>query len=144
MGFAGGHTPNPSYREVCERATGHAETVEVAYDTRTIDHEAVLRAFFELHDFSKERTNSDGQYRSAIFVLEGEKEGGKQWNTASQMVAFLEENGFAVATELSKISAFYPAESRHQQYCLARGITPKRRDEDRIREILTLFSSQIN
>ncbi|MTB51967.1 peptide-methionine (S)-S-oxide reductase MsrA [Lewinella sp. W8] len=144
VGFAGGHTPNPTYQEVCEQSTGHAETVEVVYDTRIISHEAVLREFFLLHDFSQNRTQSDGQYRSAIFVLEGEKEGLNQWKVAREMMDFLGENGQKVATELTKISAFFAAGSRHQQYCSARGITPKRRDFKKISEILTLFSPQIN
>jgi methionine-S-sulfoxide reductase len=144
VGFAGGHTPNPTYQEVCEKETGHAETVEVVYDTRIISHEAVLCEFFFLHDFSRERTNSDGQYRSAIFVVAGEKEGQRQWNVASEMMDFLAANGLEVATELTKISSFFPADSRHQQYCSARGITPKRRDLKEIREILTLFSPQFN
>lgn len=136
-GFAGGHTEAPTYKQVCAKKTGHAEAVRVVYDLRKLSTRRLLTEFFTLHDFTADRRENGGQYRSAIFP-DGSFSGVRdQENTASDMLAELAAAGYPPATELRRIAAFYPAESRHQQYCSARGIMPKKRAAEKIREILT-------
>ncbi|MBC6995849.1 peptide-methionine (S)-S-oxide reductase MsrA [Neolewinella lacunae] len=137
VGFAGGHLPHPTYRQVCTKTTGHAETVEVTYDIRTLSTADLLTEFFALHDATRNRQDRGGQYRSAIFVLAGDSAGPEQLQTAEASVEKLRQKGYAVQTQIAEITAFYPAESRHQQYCSARGIAPERRDAEEIRKILT-------
>ncbi len=137
VGFAGGHLPHPTYRQVCTKTTGHAETVEVAYDTRTLSTSALLTEFFTLHDATRNRQDRGGQYRSAIFVLGGASATLEQRRIAEASIEKLRQGGYAVHTQLAEISAFYPAESRHQQYCTARGMQPEKREEEEIRKILT-------
>ncbi|OAV43885.1 hypothetical protein A3850_004980 [Lewinella sp. 4G2] len=136
-GFAGGRTPNPSYQQVCTKKTGHAETVEVVFDPRKLSFRRLLTEFFTLHDFTEDRRGNGGQYRSAIFYLEGDRRSMMLARLASMLVNKLEAHGYKIKTGINRIKAFYPAESRHQQYCAARGLTPKRQDSEAIREILT-------
>ena len=133
MGFAGGHLPDPSYHDVCAKDTGHAEVVAVQYDHRLLSTERLLSEFFALHNFEINRGRGTGQYRSAVFSLEDDE----QLTTARRMLNILRKHGYDPATDVEKVSAFYRAEARHQQYCSARGLTPARRDDARIR---TLFS----
>ncbi|MGB3800475.1 MAG: peptide-methionine (S)-S-oxide reductase MsrA [Lewinella sp.] len=137
VGFAGGHTDKPSYRDVCAKDTGHAEIVAVQYDTRILPSEQLLAEFFALHNFEINRGKGTGQYRSAIFSLHEDQ----QLVIARRMLDVLREHGFNPATDVDIVSAFYRAEARHQQYCSARGLTPKRRDDDRIRRLFTLPES---
>lgn len=112
--------------------------MEVVYDLRRLTTRALLREFFTLHDFEKVRDRKGGQYRSAIFTLRKEGAWSRvQCEEARAMVDRLRAAGYAPATEISTINAFYPAESRHQQYCSTRGITPKKREPAAVREILT-------
>lgn len=119
-GFSGGHVPDPGYRLVCTKQTGHAEAVEVVFDNRRISFEVLLRHFFSHHDPSIDRRDRGGQYRSAIFYTSAD-----QRATAQRMLDRLHRTGMQPATELQPLSAFYPAESRHQQYCSARGMSPE-------------------
>ncbi|WP_410503624.1 peptide-methionine (S)-S-oxide reductase MsrA [Lewinella sp. IMCC34183] len=132
VGFAGGHTIDPGYYDVCKKDTGHAEVVAVQYDTRRCTTEALLTEFFALHNFEINRGKGTGQYRSAIFSLSEDE----QLATARRMVATLRARGFDPATDVEVVAAFYRAEPRHQQYCTSRGLTPSRRDDARVREVL--------
>jgi peptide-methionine (S)-S-oxide reductase len=119
VGYAGGHTPNATYREVCSGRTGHTEAVLVAYDPARISLERVLKAFWEGHDPTQGmRQGNDGgtQYRSAIY-----------WTTDAQRevvvasrdayAAALAANGRnPITTELAPAGPFYYAEDYHQQY----------------------------
>lgn len=136
-GFAGGTTPNPTYHEVCTKATGHAEVVEVVYDDNILSTKALLTEFFLLHDFTIDRRSSGGQYRSVIFMTKEENSSLEQEKIALVMLALLREQGHPPATELGWIEAFYPADARHQQYCKSHGITPKRHQMEEVKEILT-------
>jgi peptide-methionine (S)-S-oxide reductase len=119
VGYAGGHTPNATYREVCSGRTGHTEAVLVAYDPAQISLERVLKAFWEGHDPTQGmRQGNDGgtQYRSAIYWT----------NDAQREVVVASRDAYAAAlaangrnpitTELAPAGPFYYAEDYHQQY----------------------------
>ncbi len=123
-GYMGGHTENPTYREVCGKQTGHLETVEVIYDADTVSFETLCKLFFETHD--PEQTNGQGpdigpQYLSAIFTNnEEEKE------IATKLIEQLEEKGMFIATTIKDANehVFYKAEEAHQNYYKLRNGTP--------------------
>lgn len=137
VGFAGGRTENPSYHDVCAKDTGHAEVVAVQYDTRTLPTEQLLAEFFALHNFEIDRGKGSGQYRSAVFSVQDDR----QLQLARRMLATLRAHGFHPATDVGCVPAFYRAEARHQQYCSSRGLTPHRRDDDRIRQLFSRAES---
>lgn len=119
VGYAGGFTPNPTYREVCSGRTGHAEVVLVVFDPERIRYEDLLRVFWENHDPTQgmRQGNDIGtQYRSAIYCVNGEQ---LQAALASR-VSFeprLAEAGYGpVTTDIGPAPAFYYAEDDHQQY----------------------------
>jgi len=114
VGFSGGRTENPTYKQVCTGTTGHAETTEVVYDPSKTSYEQLAKLFFETHDFTQ--VNRQGpdigtQYRSAIFYLNDE-----QKQIAEKLVAQLRQKGFDVKTEITKAGTFWPAEDYHQDY----------------------------
>ncbi len=118
-GYAGGHTPNPTYQEVCSGGTGHNEVVLVVYDPKAVSYEQLLKAFFEAHDPTQgmRQGNDIGtQYRSGIYVAdEGQR---KAAEAALKMYAeALKAKGYpAVTTEIVDAPPFYFAEDYHQQY----------------------------
>ncbi|MDP4189297.1 MAG: bifunctional methionine sulfoxide reductase B/A protein, partial [Bacteroidota bacterium] len=121
-GFIGGHTKNPTYKEVCTHTTGHAEAVRIVFDPSVTNFETVARLFFEIHD----PTQVDGQgpdigdqYRSEIFYLSNE-----QKQTAEKLIKILEQKGYKVATKLTPASTFWPAETYHQKYYEQKGTIP--------------------
>lgn len=134
VGFAGGHTRNPTYEAVCSRATGHAEVVEVEFDPREVTFERLLEVFWDTHNpFRPQSSGPDEghQYRSAIFFTTPEQEA-----TARASAARLEARhpGEAVATEISLATAFQPAEEYRPHYYEKQGIktcSPPRPDPDR-------------
>lgn len=138
-GFAGGHLPAPTYQQVCTKTTGHAEVVEVVYNPVLLSTTALLTEFFTLHDATIDRSGPDGsgQYRSAIFYRIDNSGAEELLTTAQSVIQRLLTADIKVSTQIAPITAFYPADSRHQQYCSARGMSPKKRDSARIREILT-------
>jgi len=115
VGFAGGYKSNPTYEEVCLGKTGHAETVEVEYDEKTITYKDLLKKFFHIHDpTQKNRQGFDigSQYRSAIFYTDKEqKETAEKFMKVEQT-----RHEKEIATELSPFNNFYPAEDYHQKY----------------------------
>jgi methionine-S-sulfoxide reductase len=119
-GFSGGQRADPTYREVCGKQTGHAEVVAVWYDRRRLDPATLLQHFFANHDPGIDRRDNGGQYRSVIAYTTPE-----QQRAATAMVQRLRASGRTVYTEVVPAAAFYPAGSRHQQYCAARGLTPR-------------------
>lgn len=120
VGFTGGHTEQPSYREVCGKQTGHAEAVEVTYDAEQTSFAALARYFFEIHDPTVDRTGKGGQYRSAIFYQDQE-----QHDIALSLIRQLQKLGYEVATRLAPAGTFWEAEERHQKYCQAHGRQPQ-------------------
>lgn len=116
-GYMGGHTLNPSYKDICRGDTGHAEVVQVRFDEAQIAYRDLLEIFFALHDpTQKNRQGNDvgTQYRSAIFYHSPEQKA-----EAESVIAALEaESAFSepIVTEIVAAEVFYPAEDYHQGY----------------------------
>lgn len=117
VGYSGGHTDNPTYRDVCSGATGHAEVCEVDFDPAQISYEQLLQLFFSMHDpttLNRQGPDVGSQYRSAIFYLNDEQ---KQKAEAYKEKLNGEKTfGKPVVTEITPASKFYRAEEYHQQY----------------------------
>ena len=118
-GYAGGHTPNPTYEEVCSGGTGHAEAVLVAFDRDQISYASLLKIFFESHDPTQgmRQGNDIGTaYRSAIYYA-GEEQRQAAESARDMYNDALERAGFpAITTEIVPVGPFYYAEEEHQQY----------------------------
>jgi peptide-methionine (S)-S-oxide reductase len=119
VGYAGGYTPHPTYREVCSGQTGHAEVVRVVYDPKQVDLERLLRTFWESHDPTQgmRQGNDVGtQYRSAVYTSsEAQREAAE--TSARRYQAELDRAGYgAITTEIAAAGPFYFAEEEHQQY----------------------------
>lgn len=114
-GYAGGSTPNPSYKQVCSGTTGHAEVVQVAYDPHQISVEKILETFWEVHDptsLNRQGADTGTQYRSIIL-----------YNSEAQKLAAEKSKAEAqrhfsrpIVTEIVPLRAFYRAEGYHQDY----------------------------
>ena len=119
VGYAGGHTPNPTYEEVCSGLTGHTEVVLVVFDPQQTSYEQLLKVFWEAHNPTQgmRQGNDIGtQYRSAIYCMDDAQ---LQAALASQaqFQLELEKAGFgAITTEIAAAPPFYYAEAYHQQY----------------------------
>jgi peptide-methionine (S)-S-oxide reductase len=118
-GYSGGHTPNPTYEEVCSGSTGHNEVVLVGFDPDRISYEALLKAFWEAHDPTQgmRQGNDVGtQYRSGIYgVDERQRAAAEASRTAYQ--ERLHAAGYGdITTEIVEAGPFYYAEDYHQQY----------------------------
>jgi peptide-methionine (S)-S-oxide reductase len=119
VGYAAGHTPNPTYREVCSGHTGHAEVVLVVFDPQVVGYEALLKIFWEGHDPTQgmRQGNDVGtQYRSGIYYFDTlQRQAAESSRTAYQRM--LTEAGYgAITTEILAAPEFYYAEDYHQQY----------------------------
>jgi peptide-methionine (S)-S-oxide reductase len=113
-GYAGGHVENPTYRQVCTGATGHAELVRVAFDPAVISYADLLRVFFTIHDpttLNRQGADVGTQYRSAIFYTSPEQEA-----AARAAVAEFTPVWGKIVTEISPLEVFYPAEAEHEDY----------------------------
>jgi peptide-methionine (S)-S-oxide reductase len=118
-GYAGGHTPNPTYEEVCSGRTGHTEVVLVVYDPERVTYEELLKVFWENHDPTQgmRQGNDVGtQYRSAVYVFDqAQREAVEASRDAYRPV--LRDAGYGeVSTEIAEAGPFYYAEDYHQQY----------------------------
>ncbi len=114
VGYIGGNVADPTYKEVCTEATGHAEAIEVVFDATKTSFEALTKFFFEIHDPSQHnRQGPDvgSQYRSAIFYFTS-----VQKRIGERLIGVLENQGMSVATVLEPAGPFYPAEEYHQKY----------------------------
>ena len=123
-GYSGGHTENPSYKDVCTDETGHAEVVQVTYDPAKVSFEKLLEVFWTMHDptqVNRQGPDFGSQYRTAIFFHTPEQEA-----TAKKVKAELNASGKfkkPIATEITKAGPFYRAEEYHQKYLEKRGAT---------------------
>ena len=119
VGYAGGHTPNPTYEEVCSGLTGHAEVVLVAFDPQSTTYEEILRLFWEGHDPTQgmRQGNDVGtQYRSAILWSDPAQCAGAESSLSAYQQALSTDGHGTITTELAPLGAFYYAEAYHQQY----------------------------
>ena len=119
VGYMGGHTPNPTYDEVCSGKTGHNEVVKIVYDPNRITAEQLLKIFWEGHDPTqgmRQGNDSGTQYRSAVYYTDQRQEA-LAFETKDLYQQSLNVKGFKpITTEILKAGPFYPAETYHQQY----------------------------
>jgi peptide-methionine (S)-S-oxide reductase len=119
VGYAGGHTPNPTYEETCSGRTGHAEVVLVAYDPTVVTYDQLLTAFWENHDPTQgmRQGNDRGtQYRSAIYTADADQKAAAEASREAYGEALAAARKGGIATEIEPAGPFYYAESYHQQY----------------------------
>lgn len=122
VGYIGGHTEEPTYREVCSDSTGHAEAVEVTFDPEKVSYDTLLDLFWQIHNpttLNRQGPDVGSQYRSAIFYHSPEQE---QMAQASK-ARWQESGRFTqpIVTEIIPAATFYPAEEYHQKYNLKHG-----------------------
>lgn len=116
-GYAGGHLPNPTYREVCGMSTGHAEVVQITFDPQQIPLRELLEVFFTTHDPttpSRQGADVGSQYRSIILYHSPE-----QKQTAEEVINEVSDKKIwaaPIVTEIKPLEAFYQAEPEHMQY----------------------------
>jgi len=116
-GYAGGVVDNPSYEQVCEGTTGHAEVVRILFDDEIVSYKALLEVFFTVHDpttLNRQGADVGTQYRSVIFYHTD-----AQKDVAQALIKELEAKGVwpsPIVTEVNDAQAFYPAERYHQNY----------------------------
>jgi peptide-methionine (S)-S-oxide reductase len=119
VGYAGGYTPNPTYREVCSGQTGHAEVVLVVFDPKRISYERLLKAFWENHDPTQGmRQGGDvgTQYRSAIYWMNQDHRAAPEATRKAYQKSLSEAGHGRITTEILEAPPFYYAEDYHQQY----------------------------
>jgi len=119
VGYQGGHTPNPTYEEVCTGRTGHAEIVKVVFDPKRITLDALLKTFWEEHDPTQgmRQGNDWGtQYRSAIYTTSPEQAAAVEASRKAYAEALAARGMGAITTEIAPAGPFYYAETYHQQY----------------------------
>lgn len=122
VGYIGGHTENPGYREVCTGTTNHAEAVEVEFDPAKVSYDALLDLFWQLHDpttLNRQGPDVGTQYRSAIFYHSPAQEAAAQaskerWQKSGRFPR-------PIVTEITPAETFYSAEEYHQKYNLKNG-----------------------
>jgi len=122
VGYMGGHTSNPTYKEVCTGTTGHVETTEVVFDKSKTSYEDMIKLFFETHDFTQvggQGPDIGDQYRSVIFYTSDE-----QKRIAEKYIGILSEKGYKVATLLLPAPKFWKGEEYHQEYYEKKHGTP--------------------
>jgi peptide-methionine (S)-S-oxide reductase len=116
-GYAGGSVPNPSYKQVCTGATGHAEVTQVSFDPGVIGYRELLEIFFTIHDpttLNRQGADVGTQYRSVIFYHDDQ-----QLKTAREVMAEIQAEGLyrdPLVTQVEPLPVFYPAEDYHQNY----------------------------
>jgi peptide-methionine (S)-S-oxide reductase len=116
-GYAGGTLPDPTYRQVCDGTTGHAEVIQVTFDPQVLSFRELLELFFAIHDpttFNRQGADVGTQYRSAIFYHSAE-----QKQTAEALIAELNAAhiwSWPIVTEVVPFQVFYRAEDYHQEY----------------------------
>jgi peptide-methionine (S)-S-oxide reductase len=119
VGYQGGHTPNPTYEEVCSGQTGHTEAVKVVYDPKVIALETLIKSFWEEHDPTQgmRQGNDVGtQYRSAIYVTTPQQLEIVEKSRAAYADALRRRGLGPITTEIGEAGPFYYAETYHQQY----------------------------
>jgi peptide-methionine (S)-S-oxide reductase len=119
VGYAGGHTPNPTYEEVCSGRTGHTQAVMVVFDPKKISYDRLLKTFWENHDPTQgmRQGNDVGtQYRSAIYTFNDAQRSAADASKAVFQKALSAKRLGQITTEIAPSGPFYFAEDYHQQY----------------------------
>jgi peptide-methionine (S)-S-oxide reductase len=114
-GYIGGHTQNPTYKEVCSDRTGHAEAVEVSFDPAQVSYDELLAVFWKIHDptqVNRQGPDFGSQYRSAIFTHSPEQAAAANASREREQANV----NAPIATQIEPASTFYRAEDYHQRY----------------------------
>lgn len=122
VGYSGGHTDNPTYRQVCSGKTGHIEVLKIDYDGRKVSFEELIRYFFNIHDFEQadgQGNDVGSQYLSLIQYKTPE-----QKTIIQKILTELEQKGYKPVTKLLTETKFWPAEDYHQDYYTKNGQSP--------------------
>jgi len=115
VGYTGGHTENPSYEAVCTHTTGHAEAVELEFNSEQVSYQTLLQQFFRMHDptqLNRQGPDVGDSYRTAIFYLTDEQK------TAAEAARSVAQKNFKepIVTEITAAGSFWPAEDYHQKF----------------------------
>ena len=119
VGYAGGHTPNPSYEEVCAGRTGHNEVVRVVFDPASVDYDDLLQRFWESHDPTqgmRQGNDVGAQYRSGIYFASAAQQTAALASRDAYQAALSAAGRDRITTEIREAPEFYYAEDYHQQY----------------------------
>jgi peptide-methionine (S)-S-oxide reductase len=121
VGYTGGHTPKPTYRDVCSHTTGHAEVVKVEFDPAVVSYDQLLDIFWAEHDptqLNRQGPDVGDQYRSVIFYQSPEQEAAAKASLEAHRPNFRRP----IATQIVPAEPFHMAEEYHQQYLAKRGM----------------------
>lgn len=121
VGYTGGTTKDPTYEDVCMHTTGHAEALQLDFDPKVISYRNLLRHFFRMHDptqVGRQGPDVGDNYRSAIFYLDDQQKQIAEAVKTEVQTQFKKP----IATEITKASQFYPAESYHQKFFQKTGV----------------------
>jgi peptide-methionine (S)-S-oxide reductase len=116
-GYMGGHTPNPTYKRVCDGDTGHAEVVRVTFDPSVVSYRELLEVFFSIHDpttLNRQGNDVGTQYRSAIFYHTPQQK--QEAEALIRELSDAKDFGGRIVTEVVPAAEFYMAEGYHQEY----------------------------
>ena len=116
-GYTGGHTKNPTYKDICTGKTGHAEVCKIVFNSNKISFETLLQVFFENHDpttLNRQGADIGTQYRSAIFYVNEEQKIISE--KYKKVLNESDEFQNSIVTEITKLDTFYSAENYHQDY----------------------------
>lgn len=119
VGYTGGQTEHPTYKQVCTGSTGHAEAIEIQFDPQTVSYEQLVRVFFKMHDpttLNRQHNDIGTQYRSAIFA-----ENDEQMRIAKMVISDPKVQADfkkPIVTEVVKAGIFWSAEEEHQEYLI--------------------------
>ncbi|MEE9276671.1 MAG: peptide-methionine (S)-S-oxide reductase MsrA [bacterium] len=123
VGYTGGASENPTYREVCSGGTGHAEAVEVSFDPEKVSYEALLAVFWEVHDpttLNRQGPDVGTQYRSGVFFHDEAQEAAARASKEALGASGRHRN--SIVTEITPASVFHRAEEYHQKYFEKNGL----------------------
>jgi len=124
-GYAGGHVKNPTYEQVSDGGTGHAEAVQITFDPRVVSRDVILQVFFTIHDpttLNRQGNDVGEQYRSVAFYRDAEQKAAIE-KAIAETEASHEWNG-KIVTQVVPLTQFYKAENYHQEYFKLHGTQP--------------------
>ena len=119
VGYAAGHTPNPTYREVCSGMTGHAEVVRIVFDPKRLSYEQLLKVFWEAHDPTqgmRQGNDIGSQYRSILLTTTPEQQATAEKSRDAYQVQMTKAGYGEIKTSILPLDTYYYAEDYHQQY----------------------------